>query len=53
MKKHDSVEILIVGTGIAGIATAYYLCAEYGKSSVVLVDSRAPMSFTSAQSGDN
>ena len=53
MKQQDSVDILIVGTGIAGIATAYYLCAEYHKSSVLLVDSRAPMSFTSAQSGDN
>lgn len=47
------VEIAIVGAGIAGIATAYYLCKFYGKSSVLLIDSRQPMSFTSAQSGDN
>ena len=43
----------MIGAGIAGIATAYYLCTTYKKSSVLLVDSRQPMSFTSAQSGDN
>lgn len=43
----------MIGAGIAGIATAYYLCARYRKASVLLVDSRQPMSFTSAQSGDN
>ena len=43
----------MIGAGIAGIATAYYLCTRYKKSSVLLVDSRPPMSFTSAQSGDN
>jgi glycine/D-amino acid oxidase-like deaminating enzyme len=43
----------VIGAGIAGIATAYYLCTRYKKSSVLLVDSRPPMSFTSAQSGDN
>ena len=47
------VEIAIIGAGVAGIATAYYLCKTYGKSSVLLIDSRQPMSFTSAQSGDN
>lgn len=53
MKERENVEILIVGAGIAGIATAYYLCARYKKTSVLLVDSRQAMSFTSAQSGDN
>ena len=48
-----NVEIAIVGTGIAGIAAAYYLCRDYGKQSLLLIDSRQPMSFTSAQSGDN
>ncbi len=43
----------MVGAGLAGIATAYYLCTKYKKPSVLLVDSRQPMSFTSAQSGDN
>ncbi len=47
------VEIAIIGAGVAGIATAYYLYKTHGKSSVLLIDSRQPMSFTSAQSGDN
>ena len=53
MSRHRDVEIAIVGTGIAGIATAYYLCAKFNKTSVLLIDSRPPMSYTSAQSGDN
>ena len=47
------VDIAVIGAGIAGIATAYYLCTEHAKSSVLLIDSRQPMSYTSAQSGDN
>jgi glycine/D-amino acid oxidase-like deaminating enzyme len=47
------VDIAVIGAGIAGIATAYYLCLEHGNKSVLLIDSRQPMSFTSAQSGDN
>lgn len=53
MKARRDVEIVVIGAGFAGIATAYYLCREYGKKSVLLIDSRQPMSFTSAQSGDN
>jgi len=48
-----NVEIAIVGAGFAGIAAAYYLCVEQRKKSVLLIDSRQPMSYTSAQSGDN
>lgn len=51
-RKHD-VEIVVIGAGIVGIATAYYLCARHEKASLLLIDSRQPMSFTSAQSGDN
>ncbi len=47
------VEVAVVGAGIAGIATAYYLCTQFGRSSVLLIDPRQPMSYTSAQSGDN
>jgi len=47
------VEIAIVGAGFTGIAAAYYLCVEQKKKSVLLIDSRQPMSYTSAQSGDN
>jgi len=47
------VDILIVGAGLAGIATAYYLSRKHRRRSILLVDARPPMSFTSAQSGDN
>ena len=50
---NDAVDIAVIGAGVAGIATAYYLCSEQGKTSVVLIDPRQPMSYTSAQSGDN
>lgn len=47
------VEVAVIGAGIAGIAAAYYLCADGGRTSALLIDPRAPMSYTSAQSGDN
>jgi len=50
---NDQVDVAIIGAGIAGIATAYYLCVRHSKKSVLLIDSRQPMSYTSAQSGDN
>lgn len=53
MSTDSHVEIAVIGAGIAGIATAYYLCAQYGKNRVLLIDHGSPMSFTSAQSGDN
>ncbi len=49
----EAVEIAVVGAGIAGIATAYYLCCQHGKRDLVLLDPRPPMSLTSAQSGEN
>lgn len=48
-----STEIAIVGTGIIGIATAYYLARNHGMSNIVLIDKHQPMAFTSAQSGEN
>lgn len=53
MSLKADAEVLVIGAGIVGIATAYYLCTRYRKSSVLLVDARPPMSYTSAQSGDN
>ncbi len=53
MNTDSHIEILVVGAGVAGISSAYYLCTRYAKASVLLVDSRQAMSFTSAQSGDN
>jgi len=46
-------DVLIVGAGIIGIATAHYLKTLDRTLRVVLVDAGQPMSFTSAQSGEN
>lgn len=53
MLTQDKAEVLVLGAGLAGIATSYYLCTKYKQASVLLVDCRPPMSYTSAQSGDN
>jgi len=42
-----------VGAGIVGISTAYYLKKFSPDTSVALIDASAPMSLTSAQSGEN
>ena len=47
------VDVAVIGAGIAGVATAYYLCREQGARSVLLIDERSPLSYTSAQSGNN
>ncbi|MDP6804775.1 MAG: FAD-binding oxidoreductase [Rhodospirillales bacterium] len=47
------VEIAIVGAGIAGIATAYYLCTEHGVRDLLILDALPPMSLTTARSGEN
>lgn len=45
--------IAIIGTGIIGIATAYYLAKNHGAKRITLIDKSPPMEFTSAQSGEN
>lgn len=45
--------VAIVGTGIIGIASAYYLWKNHGIQDIVLIDQGQPMGFTSTQSGDN
>jgi len=53
MPKHDTCDTLIIGAGIVGIATAYYLKKLDPNLDVILVDALQPMTFTSAQSGEN
>jgi len=52
MKSHQT-DVLIIGAGIVGIATAYYLKKLSSKLTVTIVDQLRPMSYTSAQSGEN
>ncbi len=53
MAKNPPTNVAIIGTGITGIATAYYLAKNHGVSDIVLIDRDQPMAFTSAQSGEN
>jgi glycine/D-amino acid oxidase-like deaminating enzyme len=46
----SSVDVVICGAGIAGIATAYHLAVRHGVRDIVLVDERAPLSLTSDKS---
>lgn len=46
-------DVAVVGAGITGIATAYYLSVAQKVRDVVVIDPNPPMSFTSAQSGEN
>ncbi|WP_234686016.1 NAD(P)/FAD-dependent oxidoreductase [Bradyrhizobium monzae] len=48
-----NVEIAVIGAGIVGIACAYYLAKGRPSSRIVVIDPRAPMSLTSAASGEN
>jgi len=46
-------DVLIIGAGIIGISTAYYIKKFSPSTSVTLLDQFQPMTFTSAQSGEN
>lgn len=52
MKTHRC-NTLIIGAGIIGIATAYYLKKYQPRLNVILIDAGQPMALTSAQSGEN
>ena len=45
-----TADVLVCGAGICGISAAYHLAVKQGIRRVVLVDERAPMSFTSDKS---
>ena len=47
------VDIAVVGAGIVGIACAYHLALCERRPKVALIDPLAPMSLTSAASGEN
>jgi glycine/D-amino acid oxidase-like deaminating enzyme len=49
----NHVDVAVIGAGSVGIAVAYYLMSEEHISHLALIDSRDPMSLTSAQSGEN
>ena len=46
-------DIAVIGAGIVGIACAYYLARSRPGLRIVVVDQNAPMSLTSAASGEN
>ena len=46
-------DIAVIGAGIVGIACAYYLARSRPALRIVIVDQNAPMSLTSAASGEN
>jgi glycine/D-amino acid oxidase-like deaminating enzyme len=46
----ERVDVAVIGAGSVGIAVAHHLVTDHGVRDVVLIDSRDPMSLTSAQS---
>ncbi len=46
----STADVLICGAGICGVSAAYRLTVKQGFKRVILVDERAPMSFTSDKS---
>lgn len=48
-----TAEVVICGAGIAGVATAYFLAVEHKAANILLIDKHAPLSQTTAKSGEN
>jgi glycine/D-amino acid oxidase-like deaminating enzyme len=51
MKEQETIAIL--GAGIAGVATAYYVGQSDPEAKVVLIDKNQPLSYTTSKSGEN
>lgn len=49
----EHADVAVIGAGIVGIACAYYLALSGRALRIVVIDPLAPMSFTSAASGEN
>lgn len=52
MDNDQAADVVICGSGIAGIATAYALTVRHGVSDVLLVDELPPLSLTSSRSSE-
>lgn len=50
---HRVTDVAVIGAGIIGISTTYYLKKADPNLNVTLIDLGQPMAFTSAQSGEN
>lgn len=46
-------KVLICGSGIAGVATAYYLVKSGYAADIILLDRQQPLSLTTSKSGEN
>ena len=46
-------DVLVIGAGIVGISSAYYIKKLAPATNVILIDAGQPMALTSAQSGEN
>lgn len=51
--KTQQADVAVIGAGIVGIACAYYLATSKRAPKVLLIEPLAPMSLTSAASGEN
>ena len=46
----NETDIVICGAGIAGVSAAYHLAVKHGRTDILLVDERPPLSLTSDKS---
>lgn len=49
----DGYQTVIIGAGIAGVASAHALACSFGHADVLVLDRQQPLSLTTAKSGEN